>query len=176
MKSASVSTRVIWHLRPSIANVSGTSSASLGSSSRYRICNGDFISRLLRFNAAWWRLVNNCPENPEFLNGVYELVEIHRFYDIGVHAQRIARHHVTFFVGTGEHDHRNHPELLIRFDLLQHFQSIDLGQFQIEEQDGVDTIRAGPESTSAMEIIQFCRSCVNPAIWRRGARRSCDME
>src|SRR5258708_38999501 len=136
MKSASVSTRIIWHLRPSIANVSGTSSASLGSSSRYRICNGDFISRLLRFNAAWWRLVNNCPENPEFLNGVYELVEIHRFYDTGVDAQRIARHHVTFFVGRGEQDHRNHPELLIRFDLLRHSRSVTLEHSQIAEQTG----------------------------------------
>src|SRR5260221_10503060 len=57
-------------------------------------------------------------------------------------------------MGRGEHDHRNHPELLIRFDLLQHLQSIDFGQFQIEEQDGGITIRAGSEGTPAIKIIQ----------------------
>src|SRR5580693_1977930 len=117
MKSASVSTRVTSHLIPSFASVSWTSSASLGSSSRYRIRTSDFISRLVRFYASWWRLVNNSPEDPQFPDGVYKLVKIHRLYDIGVHAQSIARHHISFFMGRGEHDHGNHPELLIRFDL-----------------------------------------------------------
>src|SRR5271167_3835458 len=129
MKSASVSTRVTRQVIPPIASLSSTSSASLGSSSRYRIHSWGFISRLVSFHASWWRFVNHGPKNPEFLNGVHKLVKIHRLHDVRVHAELVAPHHVFFFMRRSEHHHRNHLELLIPLYLLQHLQSIDLGYF-----------------------------------------------
>src|SRR3984893_1871849 len=113
MKSASVSTRVTWQQIPSFSSVSTRSSASRRSSSRCRKRNGDFIFGLVSPDTSWWRLVDDGPENPQFLDGVDEGVKIHRLDDIGIHAQLIARHHVPLFTGRSKHHHGNHPEFFV---------------------------------------------------------------
>src|SRR4051794_11281252 len=113
MKSASVSTRVTWQAMLSASSMSWTNSASLGSSSRCRIRNGEFIACLAFFDASRRRLVDHRPEDPELLDGVDELVKVHGLHHVGVHTQPIARHHILFFMGRSEHHHRNQLELLI---------------------------------------------------------------
>src|ERR1700730_1777237 len=110
--------------------------------------------RLSLFYASWRRLVNNCPENTKLPDGVHKLMEIDWFYDIRIHAQSVTRHHIFLFMGRCKHDDGYHFELFIRFNLLQHFQSIDLRQFQIEEHDRGVVIRARLELPPAIEIIQ----------------------
>src|SRR6476646_7679624 len=100
------------------------SSASPGSSSSKRIRRGDVT---LSSYAAWWRLVDDRPEDAQFFDGVDELVEINRLYDIGVDPELVASDHVSFLVGGRQHHHRDHLQALIGPDLLQDLQSIDLG-------------------------------------------------
>src|ERR1700677_3162192 len=83
--------------------------------------------------ASWRRLIDNCPEDSELLDGVDKLVEVDWFYYIGVHAKLIARHHISFLTRRGEDYHWNHSQFLIRLDLLQDLQSIDLGQLEVKE-------------------------------------------
>src|SRR5215475_13006986 len=92
------------------------------------------VSLFLSYTSRW-RLIDNCPENPEFFDGINKLVEINWLDHIGVHAKFIARDHVSFLTGRSEHDHRDHAQLLIRSNLLQHLQAINLRQFEIKQQD-----------------------------------------
>src|SRR5215475_9589970 len=86
-------------------------------------------------DASWRRLIDHGPENPELFDGINKLVEIHWLDHIGVHAKCIARDHVSFLTGRREHDHRDHAQLLVRSNLLQHLQAINLRQFEIKQQD-----------------------------------------
>src|ERR1017187_2522928 len=50
------------------------------------------------FHAARRRLVDHRPEDAEFLDRIDELVKIDRLYDIGVHPEAVASHHVLFLM------------------------------------------------------------------------------
>src|SRR5580698_2509566 len=116
--AASVSTRITSQAIPSVVSVQCASSASVTSSSRCRIRNGEPIACLALPDASGRRLVDDRPKNSEFLNGVYELVEIHGLHHVGVDAQLVARHHVLFFTGGGEHHHGDQLQVVIRLHLL----------------------------------------------------------
>src|SRR5262249_38327632 len=114
--SRSSSTRVTVQGRPSLSSVTRSTSASAGSSSRYRIRNGaftrscitGFLTRLRLLYGSWWRLIDDGPEEPELLDGVHEFLELHRLDDVGVDAESIARDHVSFFARGCEHHDGNH--------------------------------------------------------------------
>src|SRR5437867_7235993 len=148
---------------PSVSRIAWISSVSVGLSSRCRIRKGDFImlssSVLKSFSsflsyASWWLLIDDCPENPKFFDSIDKLVEINRLYHVGVHAKFIARYHVSFLTRRREHYHRNHFQFLIRYNLLQHLQSIDLRQFKIKQQDSSDITSTHLEIPQAIKIIQ----------------------
>ena len=77
------------------------SSASRVSSSSNKIRKDvfTFVSSRCLLHAARRRLIDDRPEHAEFLDRVDELVEIDRLYDIGVHPEIVASHHVFFLVG-----------------------------------------------------------------------------
>src|SRR5215472_899927 len=154
MKSAFVSTRFASQVMLPVASTSRIICASLGSSSRHRMRKKDFIFWSGPSNASRGRLVDNGPKDSELLHGVYKFMKIHGLHDISVNAHPVACHHVFFFMGRSEDDHRNRLELLFRLDPLQNLQPIDLRQFQIEEKDRRVPIRAGSELAPAMEVVQ----------------------
>ena len=85
---------------------------------------------------SWRRLVDNRPENSEFLNRVDKFVEIHGLHHVRIYPKFITRHHVFLFMGRCEHNHGNQLKLVIRLNLLQHFQAVYLGNCQVEQQHG----------------------------------------
>src|ERR1017187_7884156 len=91
--AASVSTRVTSQTMPSVSSRSRISSVSLGSSSIERIRNGD---RMLLPHTSRRRLVDDCPENAQFLDGINKLMKVNRLYHVRVHSEFVARHHVLF--------------------------------------------------------------------------------
>src|SRR5262249_61007805 len=93
--------------------------------------------------ASWRRLIDHGPENPELFDGINKLVEIHWLDHIGVHAKCIARDHVSFLMGKREYDHRNHAQFLIRSNLLQHLQAINIRQFEVKHKDS-EVLRLQP--------------------------------
>src|ERR1039457_5140742 len=40
---------------------------------------------------SWWRLIDNCPEDPKLLDGIDKFVEIYGLHHVGVHAKLVAR-------------------------------------------------------------------------------------
>src|SRR5277367_2037332 len=131
--AVSVSTLVNAQTRPAVSRRSPISSASVGSSSIERIRNGLCMSLP---NAARRRLVDERPENAQFLDGIYKLMKIDRLHNIGIHAEFVAGHQVFFFSRRGQNDHRNQSELGVGLDFLQDLQAIYFGKFQIQENHG----------------------------------------
>src|SRR5262245_27849759 len=61
------------------------------------------------------------------------LIEVHRLHDIAVHAEQIAFGDVPVLLGGSEDDYRNPAGPLVGLDSPQYFQSVDLGQLQVEQ-------------------------------------------
>lgn len=89
-------------------------------------------SLFLFYTPGRW-FVDDRPENAEFLDRIHELVKIHWLDHVGVDPELIARHHVPFFPRRSEHDYGNHPQAVVRLDLLQDLQAIDLGEFKVQQ-------------------------------------------
>src|SRR5258705_1868628 len=81
-------------------------------------------------HAAWWRLIDDGPEDPQLLDRIDELVEINWLDHIGVDAKPVARHHVLLLVGRGEDDDRNHAQLLIGLICCSTCNPSTLGNFR----------------------------------------------
>src|SRR5882762_2865480 len=88
------------------------------------------------FEALNGRLVENGPEQTELLNRVDQLLEVNRLDDVGIDPKLIALHEVLLFAGGGEDDDRNRFHLFVALDLAKHLHAIDLGHFQVEQDDG----------------------------------------
>lgn len=64
-----------------------------------------------------------------------ELVEVHRFLNVAVHAVLIAASQVAFFFGRGQDNDRNRPRPSVVLDCAEHFESVHLRQFQVQENE-----------------------------------------
>ena len=104
--------------------------------------------------ASWRRSIYDRPEHAQLFDGAEKLVKIHRFYDVGIHPEPVACQRIFFFFGRRQYDHGNHLEPLVRSDLLQDLQSIQLRQFQIQQNDGRALFGARRELFSAIQIVQ----------------------
>src|ERR1700722_11523755 len=100
---------------PSVSSRFLTRSASLGSSSIDRIRKG---CRILFSYASWRWLIDDGPENAQFLDGVHKLMKVYWLHDIGVHAEFVACHHVPFLFRRGEHNYGNHSQRIVGFNLF----------------------------------------------------------
>src|SRR6185437_8188602 len=80
-------------------------------------------------------LVDQQPIHADLIDRPVELLEIDRLHDVGIGAELVGLAEVALFPRRGQHHHRDRPGARVAFDLLQHFGAVDLGQFQIEQQD-----------------------------------------
>jgi hypothetical protein len=80
-----------------------------------------------------WRLVNVQPVKSHSLNGPPKLFEIDRFLNVAVDTQPVALHAVVFLPGRCQRHHRDGARLRVVLYLAKNLQAVDLGQFQIRQ-------------------------------------------
>src|SRR6185312_13517963 len=127
--SSAVSTRCRATLKPSRRRRRSTSRASSGLSSTIRTRNSFTFSCC----SVDIRLIpaNTCQVGACFR----KLCEVNRFADIAVDAQTIASDDIALLIRRSEDNNGKHAGLLIFADLAQHFEAVDFGQFQVEQND-----------------------------------------
>ena len=81
------------------------------------------------------RFVEHQPVQAQDARGFDKLIEIDRFDDVTIDAQIITLDDVALLLRRGQDDDRDFSSPRIGFDLAQHFQAVDLGQLEIEEND-----------------------------------------
>ena len=74
---------------------------------------------LFAAQAARRGFVDNRPERSHLFDGVHQLVEVHRFDDVGIHPQCVAAEHIALFARGSHDDDRNELQLRVGFDLAQ---------------------------------------------------------
>src|SRR6266571_8577314 len=79
------------------------------------------------------RLVQYEPVQPELLHRHRELDEVHGLADVGVAAQAVAADQVLLFPGRGEDDNGEAAQRLGLAYAPQHFQAVQFGQLQVQE-------------------------------------------
>src|ERR1043166_4811624 len=126
VNSSSVSTRCHSGAKPAPRSARRISSASVGLSSTRRT-RSDFLS------IYFGRLVQEQPVKSQVSHGGGESLEVHRFDDVAVFPQLVALHDVLLFFRRGEYDNWNTLGARIALDPPQHFDAIDLRQFEIEK-------------------------------------------
>src|SRR6266566_1731056 len=81
------------------------------------------------------RLVQQQPVEPDLRHGSRERLEVHRLDDVAVGAKPIGCRDVGLFARRGEDDDRDGAGALVRLQPSQYFESVDLGELQVEQHD-----------------------------------------
>src|SRR5437660_900033 len=150
--SASVSTRCQSGSNPLRRNSRTISSASLGSSSTSKRRSGcETLSIHFR------RLVQQQPIHSQLLHGGNEPLKVHRFDNVTVDSQPVAFDDILLFSRRGQHDYRNGFSARIAFNATQHFDPVNLWQFQIEQDylRRVFNFTAGVDAFAEDELYRF---------------------
>src|SRR6266550_2734797 len=84
-------------------------------------------------SARW--LVQEEPVEPDLRHGTRERLEVHRLDDVAVGAKPIGCRDVGLFARRGEDDDRDGAGALVRLQPSQYFESVDLGELQVEQHD-----------------------------------------
>src|SRR3989442_1183482 len=87
-------------------------------------------------------------------DGLGELGEIDRLADVAVGAEAVAAHDVLFFIGRGQHDDRHEPGAIVGPQSSQHLETVELRQFQIQQDDEWRLWIARGVRPSAEEIVE----------------------
>src|ERR1043165_3021254 len=109
-----------------------------------------------------WRFVQNEPVQAQRAHGLGKLRESNRCEDVAVAAQPVPVADVVFLLRRGQDDHRQQTRALVGAHPAKHFQTIDLGELQVQQ----DERRRHPGITSgkgagAEQIIQRLGAVTN---------------
>src|SRR5450755_4189570 len=88
---------------------------------------------LLKRVADGGRLIDDQPIQPDILDRIPISLEVDRLLNVAVGPQMITGDQVPLFFGRGHNDDRNDPGARIALELGEYFQSVDLGQLQIQQ-------------------------------------------
>src|SRR5579859_7292973 len=80
-------------------------------------------------------LVENEPIQAQLANRFRESLEIHWLANIAVGAQVVTRHAIALFIGGSENHDREQLGAFIGAKTTQHFETIELGELQVEQDD-----------------------------------------
>src|SRR6266571_6948462 len=110
--------------------------------------------RLQHYTIDHGRLIGDQPVQPYLLDCISKLVEIHGLLDVAVCAQAITIYEIPLFLRRSHDDHGDSLGPRIAFDLPEDFDSIHLGQLQVEQHKfGRMIYRTFRESFAAEEKI-----------------------
>ena len=82
--------------------------------------------------------VQSHPVESEVLHGFGKQTEINGFDDVAVDAESVALDDIGLFAGGGQHDHGDGGGAGIILDLAQNLEAVDLGKFEIHEDEPGD--------------------------------------
>src|SRR5579862_5935209 len=129
--AGAVSTRSYAGSTPARRSARTISSASSAESSTIR----RFIAVMNCWSCRGRLLIKHQPVEPELPHRFDELVEVDRLAHVTVGAQAVAMHDVLLLFGGSQDDHGQQPGPLVRAQLGQDLESVQLGQLQVEEDD-----------------------------------------
>ena len=105
----------------------------------------------------WRGLVQYQPVEPELLDGLDELLEIHRLADVAVGAEAVAVEHVPLLFGRGQDDHGQAPRTLVGPQAFEYLEPVHPGQLEIEQyqlrHDGGVPPRVGAACEQVIESL-----------------------
>ena len=110
----------------------------------------------------WWgRLIDQSPKDSELADRGNKLIEVHRFYNIGVCTQLISFDEIIFLARGRQDDNWQNTEPGVGPNLTQRLESVDSGHFEIEHDDrGIDR-RAGTECPAPTKEIHRLRAVIH---------------
>ena len=113
--------------------------------------------RRCALDAALRHFVDDRPERAHLLHGVDEILKFQRLDDIGIDAELVAADQILLLARGGHHHDGNHLERRVALDLTQHLEPVDLGELQVEEEQGGLIVRAVRERATPIEVVERLR-------------------
>src|ERR1700722_20407992 len=80
-----------------------------------------------------WLLVHYQPVQAQLADHLLKLGEVYGLLNVAVYAQLVAGHHIPLLVGGGQQNDGNGPGGGILFQLLEHLQTVDFRQLEIQK-------------------------------------------